>query len=223
MQIVAIPTIGASKFAPRLYRNMAVASIERGIKIMVMSNLNHAEVAQQVVDGGLQPGVIVNTEGQGLYEQWGSAVTAGLLQGATAVHILNDDVILPPLSAVGMYDFMEQHRDVAMAGYDYKTNLVIGKPVAEPVVGSWRMGGIGGFAFAVNPEISGVPDCQFEWWGGDDDWVWSVLKSKRKAVLVRGLPVRHPEPEQSAVTQEWTGPAKGRDHGRLLAKWGQSW
>ena len=116
MQIVAIPTIGASKFAPRLYRNMAVASIERGIKIMVMSNLNHAEVAQQVVDGGLQPGVIVNTEGQGLYEQWGSAVTAGLLQGANAVHILSDDAFLPLMYAVVMYELMKQHRDVAMAG-----------------------------------------------------------------------------------------------------------
>lgn len=223
MQIVAIPTIGASKYASRLYRNLAVASIERRIKIVVMSNLNHDVVAQQVVDGGLRPDVIVNTESQGLYQQWSTAVDLGTAQEASAVHILNDDVVLPPASTIGMYDFMEQHRGVAMAGYDYKTNLVLDTPIAESVTGSFRMGGIGGFAFAVNPEWCGHPDTQFEWWGGDDDWIWSILKAKQKAVLVRGLPVKHPEPEQSAVTQEWTGPAKGRDHGRLLAKWGQSW
>lgn len=227
MDLIAIPTIGVSPYASALYRTLVQSLFHQPYYILIMDNTGMTgRVGEQIEEAKAFSFVDhVSTHGLNISQQWRMAFEFGQLMGAPRVHVLNDDIVLNSMSVPAMTMAMESNRGYGAVGYDYFPEQALEEvhfTGMKAAAGSYRLGGIGGFAFCVDTRCP-PPDPQFEWWGGDDDWFWQILDSGFGLAVAKGIPVRHPEPETSAITRPELGEAKGRDHARLLAKWGNAW
>ena len=166
--------------------------------------------------------------GTSLYGVWNRALAdTATLDGERPVCVLlNDDVVVARGTLSGVAREMWARPNAAVIGLDYdprRPDVVTGEVRCRPVDGTYRRGGVGGFAFAVDASKPVRVDEQFEWWGGDDDLVLTALTLGYGVFVAEGLPVRHPHAETSAIHFPELGPAKDRDRLRLRSKWGQSW
>jgi hypothetical protein len=155
-----------------------------------------------------------------IHEVWNLGMDIAQEHGAEWCCILNDDITLargaPALAAKVCAD-----PSIWIAGFDYQGHEVV---KLRDAVGSYRQGGIGGFAYMIRLESGLRYDERFNWWGGDDDLVWTCLQRGGRAVVVEGANVVHPEggnttgrhyPElMSGVAEDWQ---------LLMDKWGRSW
>lgn len=164
--------------------------------------------------------------GKSLYEVWNLGLLASRNRGHDIAVILNDDVVMPTGAVAALTHAMHAHPEHWIVGLDYSERRPlehISFQGMRPALGTYRMGGIGGFAFAVWTQMVPMCDTQYEWWGGDDDWVWAIMEQGGSPAVAEGIPVRHPLPETTAITIPSLAGAKDRDRTRLLAKWGQTW
>jgi len=208
-----IPSIGLSPHLGALVEALAV----EGIHPWVISN-------RQRLDGVSARATVLHLPGAGLYHVWNFGLDLAVDAGAAWCAVLNDDVILSPGAIRRAVDAADVDPGVWIAGLDYEG--VDGGPDGvrlRPAVGSYHTHGVGGFAFCIRPDVDVRCDESFEWWGGDDDLIWTVLDKGGRAVVVEGARVSHPCPETSAVHFPELEAAKGRDRERLAAKWGRAW
>ncbi len=110
---------------------------------------------------------------------------------------LNDDII------IGTQEFLaplahelRSEPDRGVVSPDYRTDVYHTEHGPDLVHGTYRNGGICGWAFMIAAEwrqTKGVPpvDEQFRWWCGDDDLVRQYEKAGAKPAVVTGLPVGH--------------------------------
>lgn len=211
--IVAIPTIGKSSLLRPLLEDL-------------MSDPAVAEVILYVnqpdVHLDIPPFSKIYTKQvpeRSIYHSWNKAISYAAYQG-DYLAILNDDIRFTchhPMTYAT--EIMDEHQEVTVLGFNYTGNA--GRHLYY-THGSYRHGGIGGFAFCVSPAHTDLVDTGFEWWGGDDDLFFSAEKNygAQACAIAGNLTVEHPLPETSAVTQEWTNEAKGRDMKYLAEKWG---
>lgn len=231
VDMIAVPTVGKSPYAVGLYRALLKSAEQIPLSIVVMINKDSEAraVNEQLDEAGLLSTCnVIGSQGMNLAEQWRHALRLALYYRCPRLHLFNDDVVLRSGAVPAMSTVMNASRNITMAGYDYFDSMpeeVIDFQGFQPARGSYREGGIGGFAFAVHTEHPNLPepDAQFEWWGGDDDWVWQIVELGGLCAVARGIPVRHPCPETSAIHYPELAEAKARDHARLLAKWGKAW
>jgi hypothetical protein len=136
------------------------------------------------------------------------------------VGILNDDVWLDHRTILPMSQILDSRR--AIAGWDHVHTNMTELIRVQHVRGTYRKGGIGGFAFAVNPKLVELIDERFQWWGGDDDLVNQTRKNGWQVVVGVGLGVIH-HYSTSTVQRPVHPDIIAADRALMLDKWGEAW
>lgn len=209
-----IPTIGRSTLLPALVERLHASDVEA---VHVAANRPDADPSWLTAGADLHSFVL----GLGLYEVWNLGIAWGAEAGFDLLCVLNDDIDLHPGAVAILAGLVEARPDVWLAGFDHL--CFAGPAQLHEVTGTYRDGGIGGFAFTVRPQLVPFVDTSFEWWGGDDDLVFATRQAGGVCALALGAHVGHPQPETSAQHYPELLAAKDRDRDRLVAKWGTSW
>lgn len=155
-----------------------------------------------------------------IYSLWNLGIDAGRKQGCH-VAVLNDDVWLDHRTLLPISQILDS-TNRAIAGWDWVHTDQYQLDRVQHVKGTYRRGGIGGFAFAVNPKLVQPIDERFQWWGGDDDLVYQTKRNGYQVVLAVGLGVVH---HTSTSTQVRPVPSEviAADRQLMLDKWGEAW
>lgn len=147
---------------------------------------------------------VVETRGYGIYRMWNEGArrceTPYLLT-------LNDDVGLAPGAAGRLVSNLG---DYAVLSPDCTAHGISPDPEVREVRGTYRQGGILGFAFLMPAVLWPGVDERFTWWYGDDDLVAKVSAAGYRLGVLSGEPVWH-KPETSAITQPWTWDSRDED------------
>jgi hypothetical protein len=210
--LVGIPTLGLSPYLERL-----ALDLEMGGHSVILWCNGGQEDAVRVTEQFIGY-TIVLTPGVGIYGVWNRILRAGF---GEPVAILNDDVYVDS-GAIHYADLYLRHRPGAgIVGWDPDCQTRGTRHDLE-VTGTYRAGGITGFAFVIRP-VDGIQfDEEFTWWGGDDDIVHQYLQAGYKAVKMVGEPVQH-WPSTSANARPAVYSLVDQDRQRLLDKWGETW
>jgi len=150
-----------------------------------------------------------------IYDSWNEAmdVCAGPLA------VLNDDIELPPGSIAEALRHLSPVTPIVGLNYDPES-MVAREADVRVVSGTFKSGGVGGFAFVVDPVYAPRVHPGFRWWYGDDDLMRRVAESGRRLVIAQGAPVAHPEPSTSGNQMPWLGDAVRADRLLFESLWG---
>lgn len=134
---------------------------------------------------------------------------------------LNDDIEMAPGTLNRLTEAMIDYRLLSVAPNPNEALVGDSRAVRE-VAGTYRQGGICGWAFMVQQgcwPCDGV-DERFEVWYGDDDLVWKMRRDTRPVGVLEGVSVRH---EQSTTVNSlpWCQEAMVRDQ-KLWRKLGRA-
>lgn len=211
MVAVAIPTLCKS---PWLRALILTLRAEDHIRLLLMSN----------TDGPPSIGPVDGIEaaycpGAGIYQMWNRAIDWAHEWGEPTLLLLNDDIEVPTRFAVrlaaelvkGEWGMLGAGYDAGMAGYQ-------DRPAVE-VEGTYRVGGLGGFAFALDLDCGIRCDEGYQWWYGDDDLVYQHLAAGHRVGRWDGCQIVHHQ--STTVNQEWErlAPAVAADHVYHFRKW----
>jgi hypothetical protein len=160
-----------------------------------------------------------NVEGMNIHQVWNRGMNIAQLAGADWCCVLNDDITLDPgaprIAAAACPE------DVWIAGFDYEGHEDL---KLRDAGGSYRLHGVGGFAFMIRPEVGLRYDSRFQWWGGDDDLIWECLARGGRAVVVEGANVSHPDGgNTSGRFYPELMEKVGADRELLMEKWNKAW
>ena len=222
---VIIPSIGESEYLPGL---LAALIREDDVgSVVVVDNSPMESPLQRAAERALSPGDtfsdiydavrtgfihIVRIPGQSIYKTWNMGMDRAHELG-TACVILNDDIILSPGSLKVAEDILVAscwtEPPLMLVGLEHlSTGPLSG---VREVTGTFRTGGFGGFAFAVNPARCPRVDERFRWWYGDDDLAERIKAVGGRMVVARGARVQHPKPSTSGNRHPWTAVAAAED------------
>jgi len=163
-----------------------------------------------------------------LYSVWNLLVgeTGGSGWSAVNFALLNNDVRVPDGLVGHLARALRSAPPKVAAVYpDWNRPLAAGVDVTgdlTPTRGTWRAGGLSGFAFMFRAELVHgglLPpfDERYEWIFGDGDWVEALEHAGFTAARVEGLPLEH-DKSTTANRAGWTAAAKRRDVERRKAK-----
>jgi hypothetical protein len=183
---IVIPTIGKNEMIVRLLSQILDINDDIIKNIYIYDNGMTEEVRNKCINFGIE---VIDAHGQGIYSMWNSGVLKSLIDKDIGyICIFNDDLILDvrhnwfkdllsPLdnedvwATCGNYNYIIHNEDL-----EYK-----------PVIGTYKNNGFAGFCFAVARKAysNGLPlfDENYNWWYGDDDFVNTVYKNNKQAVL----------------------------------------
>lgn len=169
--MVAIPTLGESPWLPDMVASiMADPGVDR---LVILDNTPGDRFVFQVetLDNtwarrDIHKWMVHKVSGS-VYHLWNLAIRMARLNYApsdsVSLVILNDDLELPP-GACGSLSVARREGAWAILGAGYGEQ----PEDTQEVWGSYRHGGLGGFAFAVDPRaVEPIPAC-YSWWYGDD-------------------------------------------------------
>lgn len=158
----------------------------------------------------------------GIYRTWNFGLRVGALCHLPVL-VLNDDIVLESGAAWLMCRELTTN-GYGLLGFDYRPRPRRGGFIRD-VSGTYKDGGIGGFAFGVNPDWCRLRvDRRFRWWGGDDDLVNQAALVARVGILAEAG-VSHPEPSYTAHRRPDLLPEGWAENDRalLIEKWGRAW
>lgn len=212
--LAIIPTVYESPY----FDDLCVRLWEDGVKVIAVCN--------RAFDGPRRADGLYATHLQrpswGIYKTWNFGMRVGALFNVPTL-ILNDDIILPPSSARDVcLELLTS--DYAIIGFNYDARK-FPPPEIVAVRGTYRHGGIGGFAFGVNPRRCARVDQRFMWWGGDDDLMFATEALGGKIGIGPWSKVEHPRPSLTAnahpelLPEGWAA----NDHALLVEKWSAGW
>ena len=221
---VCIPTIaGAPDMTADLLTTLGADPVVEYITLFVNAPDAVDQVKELVARAGLEldgtatPTITLMTVGEHLlYPSWNVAIGIARSVGVPLM-ILNDDIRFPDPDPVSrLVAVWRENPDIAVMGFDHTGDVPPGK--LERCTGSYRHGGIPGFAFGVDPIRVEPVDTRFEWWYGDDD-LFRTTELNGYPLARAGVHVWH-EAETTAVRQPWTREAADRDRIRWVDKYG---
>lgn len=216
--IAIIPSIGKSGMLPDLLNVLNRAKVTT---IIVDNWESPTEAKNYAYDGGA---IYMHRPGWNIYKTWNLGIRLGALR-KEPVLVLNDDIALTVEGVLAMEEALEID-DWAILGFDYDTPVWQGYRDRgyRKVNGTFRLGGIGGFAYGVNPRKCGRCHQGFIWYGGDDDLMYHTLKLGGKLGIMLGNPVGHATSTTGRLTTPLL-PEGWFEHDRqlLLARWGETW
>lgn len=198
MVSVFIPTLGRS---PVLATLLATLEADDAVEEIMVGD-NGADQAPAA--GGKV--AVLDLRTVPFYAMWNQAITAAARRTDTRLAILNDDIALP-LGAVGRLAVALDEHDLTVVCPDYHRT---GGTGVELVTGTYRQGGICGFAFLVDAARCPLIDTRFRLWFGDDDLMWKVAKAGGRMGILRGVPVDHLH-SQTVATVPWAADAWAED------------
>lgn len=127
--------------------------------------------------------------GYTIYQEWNEALNiTGRYEEDRIAVVLNDDIILPELAISNMVEQMQVCPEFALVGFPYKHQSEKG---IREVFGTYREGGLGGFAWAAWPHRVARVDERFQWWYGDDDLVKRTIAQGERVGMANIRPVEH--------------------------------
>lgn len=163
-------------------------------------------------------------------EAWRDALDAGRAGAPVELALLNNDIeVLPGFLGHLAQALRRAPDDVWITYPDWRRMPEDGLALSgtlTPTRGTWRQGGMSGFAFMLKPEKhleAGWPfiDERFRWLCGDGDLVQQMQRLGATAARVDGLPVRHLHRATSTNGRNtWTALAGQRDLALSRAKYG---
>lgn len=196
--------------------------------IIVFDNSDDQIVPRDYLMGRVR---VFDARGKSIYRMWNDAifycqVFKSRNDGDPYLMLLNDDVRIQDRIIENMRKIMDHHPEVGILGADYTTTMydtVTDTLTYREVHGSYKDGGIGGWAFMLRTSLRVECDEQFEWWCGDDDLFRQVEEKGYKLGIADGCWVEHMHGgSQTERMYPELEHAKGRDVERMRAKWG-SW
>jgi GT2 family glycosyltransferase len=168
---------------------------------------------------------VVNARSWKFYKMWNDGWRYAAEHGYRAVAFLNDDITLADGSLTEATNALLTHQDYGLVGLNWRRRVADGVEAhagVTPTHGSYRVYGIGGWAFVVRADLWGVVppiDEAYHIWYGDDELFASMEAHGYRTGLVVGAPVDHERsttcdlfPELMAKTQQ--------DHDRFVRRWG---
>jgi len=200
---VVIPTIGKNNMIINLINQINTINDEQLDQIIVLDNGTSRNVLDQLQT--LKNVVVINCISIGIYSMWNIGVKEVLKRNQNNyICIFNDDIIIEETST-WFEDLISPLFDdevwASCANYDqrYSDQKYI------EVTGTFKDGGFGGFCFAVDPKayLNGLPlfDKNYYWWYGDDDFVHSIHRKKKKTVMSIGAKIQHINGGSQSITQ----------------------
>jgi GT2 family glycosyltransferase len=207
-----IPTIGVSPFLGPLLDVLAAADVHP----ILWCNGTRSDLdrlASFAADLRWRVGTI--------YQEWNEAMDAAVIHGRSLLLVLNDDVILTADSVRTIVDLMTADPAWTIVGFDHLHTD--GPSRITATSGTFRDGGVPGFAFAVRPDRCPRVDERFRWWGGDDDLVWTAEAAGQQVGRAVGAAVDHPHPSLSAHQRPEVLDWIDQDRALLASKWGRTW
>lgn len=213
---VAIPSCGQSEHLIPLVKSL---SADIGVCVIInnVTDKTALSIMADVVEAG---GHVYMWPGEAnIYQMWNWSIKQGLEQNCSSVAILNDDVKVNTEDVLIIDGHLRDNANLAICGWDWQA---IGGSGLRYVEGSLRKGGVGGFAFAVDPRLVPFVDERFTWWGGDDDLFYGTASKGHRLALALGTRVLH----HTSTTANKLPSAYNRvdeDRALLLSKWGDTW
>ena len=216
--LAIIPSIGVSN----MFEDLLKILNEAGVTTIVVDNSSEGSKAKQYADDA---GVLYrHRPGWNIYKTWNLGIRLGALRNEPVL-VLNDDIALTVDGIKAMQNAITDD-GWALLGFDYSTPVGMGfqNLGIREAHGTIRVGGIGGFAFGVDPRKSGRCHQGFIWYGGDDDIIYHTISLGGKVGIMSGNPVNHAT-STTAVTTVSSLPNNWFEHDRqlLLARWGETW
>jgi len=215
-----IPTIGKSDLLIPLLAHL----LEEGVRFVYLpdnsGNIAHGldcQIADHpsseafIVMEAVTAGRIDKARSTGtIYQSWNRGMD--ITSDCAPLLVLNDDIILEP----GAISECVRHLSwqTPVMGFNYFTQLPLSHVVDQDVMyvkGTYREGGLGGFAFAVLPNSCPRVDDRFRWWYGDDDLIRRVHSQGKRAGIALHAYVKHPVPSTSGNQMGWLGEAVAHD------------
>jgi hypothetical protein len=220
--IAVIPTLGLSPWLPALVDQLV--QVEQAQRVLLVSNrpLPDDDAARLIVDLVGRYGRCVEAHGRyetTIYDSWRFGIDRAADLGTTCA-VLNDDVEIKP-HALRLAD-AACWLDAAIVGLDYVGHRRLALSTCH---GTYRHGGIPGWAFVVDPaRVPATWDSSYEWWYGDDDLVFSVEAAGHPVAIMEGAHVlHHTSTTEHAVDDDLRAQleaAKGRDQAKFTERWG---
>lgn len=224
--LAVVPTIGRSPYWPDLLAHLVHDPAV--VRVWVSDNspeLTGRRQTEEALRERLLPRAKVTHEAReerSIYPAWNSAISLAKAWRADYVCALNDDIEVasyPPLIDE-LARMMREHRlDLASPTYD-QDHLPI--PISSRVDltrGTYRHGGIAGFAWMARAETCPLIDPGFQWWGGDDDLALNVERNGGRIGLIRSVGIRH-HPSTTANGVPWTSTVLAADREHMIRTWG---
>lgn len=176
-----------------------------------------APLAASLVAAALTSGRLHNRLYQGpIYAAWNYSIIEANRVGCP-VAVLNDDIVLAPGSLHAAANAAGD--GWALVGLNYKPpHRVNVSAEVTPVVGTFRTGGFGGFAFVLAPDAPLI-NPGFQWWYGDDDLAERLKAQGKRLGVHTGAPVEHPEPSLTGNTVDWVCDAATADGALFRRLW----
>jgi hypothetical protein len=159
----------------------------------------------------------VRDESPSIYALWNHGFARARAAGCDKVVLLNDDVELIGPNWLRRLT-APLHDETWVTCPDHTRRLLAG--AYEETSGTYRHGGMPGFAFAVDASalLSKPFDERYSWWYGDDDFVFRVERDGGRIVRVGGLHLNHVE--SATLNQTDVRDAVARDAELFHATWG---
>lgn len=211
--IVCIPTIFCSPLLGPLLRHLADRHPQDRVLLFVNREQDSADpiVTGRNVEVRWRPGATI-------YEEWNEALAEGERTGEN-VALLNDDVVLHPAALFRADLALKAHPEYGLMGLEYREDLIAPPATVRNVIGTFRTGGFGGFAFLVAPTSARV-SAGFRWWYGDDDLANCIrISHGRKLGVCMDAEVRHPIPSTTGNQFAWTSEAAAEDAALYRRLW----
>jgi GT2 family glycosyltransferase len=178
-------------------------------------------LAAQAAEGRID---VVDATGWRLYRMWNEGVRRARERSPICdVAILNNDLRLGPRFLPSLAEGLRSASRLLAVSPTCNGRVVDG---VEVVRGTYKSGGLAGFAFVVRGEAFDTLrfDERFEWWFGDDDLVAQIERCGGRVGIVGATWVHHvnggSQTMLDKVPEVWDRLL--RDYEHMLAKWGHS-
>lgn len=191
MILTAIPTRDRfDLLAPLL---TSLLSGNAGELVLVMDN-GYSEESRKSLDqwAAVEPNLLVaDCHGQSIYQMWNFAIDFANEIEARFLCLLNDDVAIPTYGVQALAKALDNDPELWVVSPNYHGTAAYQHPGVRYVTGTYKNGGMAGFAFMFDPSRPLRFDEAFQFWGGDDDFAHQVTRAGGKIGIVMGLACEH--------------------------------
>jgi hypothetical protein len=168
---------------------------------------------------------VVDANGWKFYRMWNNGWRYAAENGYDVVAFLNDDITLADKSLSEAANALLTHKEYGLVGLNWRRRVADGEEChagVTPATGSYRVGGIGGWAFMVRANLWGVVppiDEAYHIWYGDDELFCLMEQAGWKTGLAVGAPVDHEMSSTLDLFPELKAKT-GFDQDRFVRRWG---
>lgn len=220
---VVIPTIGYSKLLISLIKDLQQDKLIDKI-ILTVNQKEYVDQIKKII-GFDNPAIeIVETwlMGKSIHHGWNAAIEMARRENALLA-ILNDDIRIMRYDSISIVArILSDNPSYALIGLNWQTpdNADDVDRELRQVHGSYRHGGVGGWAWVCDPhKIVLVPD-GLVWWYGDDHIFFSAEQDGHHIGIANNIYVEHiNEHTANSGDQNWTHDSKEKDYKKFQRLW----